>query len=80
MIKDISGENVYLNDDMNVDVSGANVDPRSSMFINYLPYLFVVSILSSKRILFNKDQPLTMSWKKQLHKNADETIRRFFFV
>jgi hypothetical protein len=35
---------------------------------------------SSKRKVLDKDKPLTMSWKKQLHKNAVEAIRRFFFV
>ena len=85
MIKDTSGANVDLNDYVNVAASsGANVDanviPRSSMSINDLPSPSFVSSSSSKRKVLDKDKPLAMSWKKQIHKNADEAIRRFFFV
>ena len=80
LIKDASGPNVDLNDDVNVDASGANVVLGSSMPTNDLPLTSFVSSSSSKRKVLDKDEPLAMSWKKQLHKNADETIRRFFFV
>lgn len=62
LVKDASGANVHLNDDVNVDASSANVDanvvPGNSMSINDLPSSSFVSSLSSKRKVLDKDQPL----------------------
>ena len=60
--------------------SHANVVPTSSTSINEMPPSPCFSASTSKKRLMNNGEPLKVSWQKQLDKNADEAIRRFFFV
>ena len=64
-----NAENCSTNVDANVESTSINEMPSSS-FGN----------ASSKKMKVDNVEPLKMLWQKQLDKNADEAIRRFFFV
>ena len=84
MISNTSYANVDVNGGSsmkcNAEKSSANVDVVESTSINEMPSSSSVNASTNKKMKVDNGEPLKVSWQKQLDKNADEAIRRFFFV
>ena len=64
----------------NAEKTSANVDVVESTSINEMLSSSSVNASTNKKMKVDNGEPLKVSWRKQLDKNADEAIRRFFFV
>ena len=85
MVSDITSANVDVKMESAMECKAensiANIDVNvESTSITEMPSSSFVIASTSKKMKVDNAEPLKVSWQKQLDKNADEAIRRFFFV